>query len=97
METDAEVNALAGMRAAIEYARTMHGGMAGQLDVAAVQEGLDFIAADAIRGGLDIIGAMSSITLRAASLACSLSDQLTVPMFLDLLEAETRGWKAPDQ
>jgi hypothetical protein len=85
------VNALAGMAAAIEYARTMHGGMAGQLDPAGVQQGLDFIAADCMRAfpPLDILGALASITLRAAQKSVNLTGG-TVPQFLDELEAELK-------
>lgn len=89
-----QAHALAGMLAAIEYARTMHGGMAGQLDVAAVQEGLDFIAADAIQGQLDILGALTAITLRAASLASNVTG-ISVPAFLDKLQSELTGGPAP--
>jgi hypothetical protein len=89
-------DALAGMLAAVEYARTMFGGMAGGIDPAGVQEGLDFIRADCERGRLDILGALASVTLRAASLASATVPGMTVESFLDLLEAEARGWGQED-
>ena len=92
------VNAVAGMLAAAEYCRTMHGGMAGGIDPADVQQGLDFIRADCERGQLDILGALASVTLRAASLAAAAVPGMTVESFLDLLEAEARGWGSdPEQ
>lgn len=109
MNTDEQrARALAGMAAAIEYARTMHGGMAGELYPAAVQEGLDLIAADCAqaRPPLDILGSLAAITLRAATLACQASaaawpDQppLTIPQFLNELERELTppgGWASTD-
>jgi hypothetical protein len=68
--------------------------MLGQL--AEDQAALESIRADAERGRLDLTGALAAITLRAASLAASVIDGMTVPKFLDLLEAETRGWRPPD-
>lgn len=87
-DNDQRENAMAGMLAAVEYARTMHGGLAGQVDAADVQEGLDFITADAARGQLDVLGSLASITLRAAELTCLVIDGMTVPKFLDMLETE---------
>lgn len=87
-------NALAGMFAAIEYARTMFGGMAGGIDPVDVQQGLDFIAADCVRGKLDILGSLASITLRAAQKSVMVTGA-TVPQFLDDLEAELRGGMPP--
>lgn len=90
--------ALAGLLAAAEYTRIQYTGMAGQGgDLLGVQEALEDVRADAQRGQLDLLGSLASITLRAASLAASVVDGMTVPRFLDLLDAEIRGWKAPDQ
>lgn len=89
---DAHVHAVAGMLAAVEYARIQHAGMSGAADVAAVQAALDAIAADCRRGGLDILGALATVALRAAQLACQASaaagHPLAVPQFLNELEAE---------
>lgn len=90
-------HALAGMLAAVEYTRIQYSGMAGQGgDLTGVQQALEDVRADAERGQLDVLGALAAITLRAASLASSVIDGMTVPKFLDLLEAEVRGWR-PEQ
>jgi hypothetical protein len=86
------VYALAGMFAAIEYARVQHTGMSGAAAVADVQAALNAIAADCERGNLDILGSLATLTLRAATLACQASaaagHPMTVPEFLDELERE---------
>lgn len=103
MATDEQhAQALAGMLAAVEYCRIQHTSMAdlGQLppgetmstQLAADQAALYSIEEDCKRGNIDLTGALAAITLRAASLASSVIDNMTVPKFLDLLDAETRGW-----
>lgn len=101
---DAAASALGGMLAAVEYCRVQHTSMATRAQspepmlarLAEDVSALEAIRADCERGGLDLTGALASITLRAASLAASVIDGMTVPSFLDLLEAEVRGWR-PDQ
>lgn len=91
------------MLAAVEYLRVQFASMATRNNapepmlarLAEDQATLYAIEEDCKRGDLDIVGAMSAVTLRAASLATSVVDGMTVPKFLDLLEAEINGWKAP--
>ena len=103
---DPRANVLAGMRAAIECCRIQHTGMAqaGELageaalrSQAVAAAALEAARRDADRAGLDLDGALIAITIRAASLASAVIDGMTVPKFLDLLDAETRGWRAPEQ
>jgi hypothetical protein len=100
---DAAAKALGGMLAAVEYLRVQFASMATRSSapepmlarLAEDQAALYAIEEDCKRGDLDLTGAMAAVTLRAASLAASVVDGMTVPKFLDLLEAETHGWKAP--
>ena len=96
---DQHARVLAAMHAAIEYARVQHSGMATQhtstaAGRAAVGAALDAIRADceAVTPELDLTGALATITLRAATLACQASGAaghlMTVPQFLDELERE---------
>lgn len=89
---EAHAHALAGMLAAIEYARVQHAGMSGAAALDGVQTALDGIRADCERGQLDLAGALASITLRAATLACQASEAagkpLTIGEFLDEVQAE---------
>ena len=103
---DPRAAALAGMRAAIECCRIQHTGMAQGAELAGeaalrsqavAAAALEAARRDADRAGLDLDGALIAITLRAASLASAAIDGMTIPKFLDLLEAETRGWRPPDQ
>lgn len=97
--------ALGGMLAAVAYCRTQYSVMATRASTPEPTLGLladgaatlDAIRADCERGGLDLTGALAAITLRAASLAASVVDGMTVPRFLDLLEAELHGWRPSEQ
>jgi hypothetical protein len=103
MTTDEQhVQALAGMLAAVEYARIQHTGMeqkhqagdpagAGRAQVLSAAS-LYAVEEDCKRGDLDLLGSLAGVTLRAATLACQAStvagQPMTVPEFLDELEAE---------
>ena len=87
-------NAVAGMLAAVEFCRAMYGGLAFGIDPVQVQEVLDFIRADCERGGLDLAGSVASITVRAAEKSRVFTG-VSVPEFLDELEAEIRGGMPP--
>lgn len=100
-------NARNGMLAAAECCRIQHTAMAQALQAGSEQERLSAQAAgraavlsaraDAGTAGLDLEGALIAVTLRAASLAASVVDGMTVPKFLHMLEAEVRGWQPPGQ
>ncbi len=89
---DDHAHVIGGMFAAIECARLMDHARTGQIDPAAAQAGLELVRADCIRGGLDIMGSLATIGVRAGVLACQASEAaghpLTVQQFLDELQAE---------
>ena len=92
---DPHEHALAGLHAAIEYARVQYAGMSGAAPVADVQAALEAIRNECAAGGFDILGALATISLRAATLACYASaaawpdrQPLTIAQFLAELESE---------
>jgi hypothetical protein len=95
---EAHAHAIGGKLAAIEYCRVMHtilttlpAGQPGLAEIRALVENqlaLDGIEADCGKGDLDLLGALATITVRAASLASSVVDGMTPGKFFDMLEAE---------
>jgi hypothetical protein len=86
-DDEKHAHAAGGMLAAVAYTRIQLAGMCGSLPLAAAQAELDAIAADCTEGNLDLLGALSSIALRAAQLHANVTG-ISAEEFLDGLERE---------